>query len=426
MNNIVLIGTNHNSSPQHIRERLAFDNNKLDRYLKELRSIDGVSEVMIISTCNRVEVLYVSSFNVKDRIVDYLSEYSGIDKEELKGYLYVKENLDAVRHIFRVASSLDSMVVGEPQILGQIKDAYRWSVEFLTSGATINRIMRRAFHAAKVVKANTDISKGAVSVAYAGFLSVNKLVNLEGKKVLSIGSGEMNRLALEYFSKHGAKIYALINRTKENVKDLCEKYNVAVYDFCKIKELLNEVDIVITATSAKNPIIKKDDIPNRNLIILDLALPRDTQKGVENLENVVVIFVDDLKGVVDETLKERKKQAQIAEKIIEDELRAYQEYVESLDYDEVIKQIRLTAERIRKLEMYRFQKMYKNKLNDDIIDGVDKLTKSLLSKVLHEPTMNIKQFLNHPEGDLYIELLRRLFGLSKSKRDVRCFFSENN
>ena len=277
-----------------------------------------------------------------------------------------------------------------------------------------------------MVKANTDISRGAVSVAYAGYLGVSKLIDLEGKRVLSIGSSEMNRLALEYFSKHGADIYALANRTKSNIEDLCEKYNAPAYGLDEIGHILPEVDIVITATSSKEPIIKKCDIPNKNLIILDLALPRDTQKGVEDLENVVVIFIDDLKNVVDETLKERKKQAQIAERIIDDELKAYQEYVESLNYDEVVKQIRLTAERIRKLELYKFQKIYKNKVDDEIIDGVDKLTRSLISKILHQPTMNIKDFLNHPEGDLYVELLRRLFGLSKSKRDVRCFFSENN
>ena len=205
MSEIVVVGANHNTSPLDIREKLAFDNSKLDRYLLELKSLDGLDEVMILSTCNRVEVLYVSKTDIVDRVLEYLSCHSGIEQDELKRYLYIKRDIDAVRHVFRVASSLDSMVVGEPQILGQIKEAYKWSVEFYTSGATINRIMRRAFHAAKVVKTKTDISKGAISVAYAGFLKVKELMDVKGKNVLSIGNSEMNRLSCGCTTGYGSQ-----------------------------------------------------------------------------------------------------------------------------------------------------------------------------------------------------------------------------
>ncbi len=427
MSEIVVVGANHNTSPLDIREKLAFDNSKLDRYLLELKSLDGLDEVMILSTCNRVEVLYVSKTDIVDRVLEYLSCHSGIEQDELKRYLYIKRDIDAVRHVFRVASSLDSMVVGEPQILGQIKEAYKWSVEFYTSGATINRIMRRAFHAAKVVKTKTDISKGAISVAYAGFLKVKELMDVKGKNVLSIGNSEMNRLSCEHFSDHGAIIKAVANRTIENVLDLAEKYNSQVFGLDRLKDAFRDIDIVVTSTASNEPIIKPEFIPlDRRIVIVDLAVPQDTDRSVEKLDNVRVIHIDDLKNIVDQSLEYRKKQAELAERIIDNEIEAYKEYVKSLDYDEVIKEIRLRAERVRKLEIYKFKKIYKNRVDDELLEGIDKLTKSLLSKILHEPTMNIKGFLNHPEGDLYVELLRRLFDISKSKKDVRCFFSENN
>jgi glutamyl-tRNA reductase len=382
---------------------------------------------MILSTCNRVEILTVSDFPVSDRIVEFLSEYSKIEEEKLRDILYVKKQIDAVRHIFRVASSLDSMVVGEPQILGQIKDAYKWSVEFLTSGATINRIMRRAFHAAKIVKSRTDISKGAVSIAYAATLKAKELTDLQNKKILSVGVGEMNRLACEHFSDNGCDIVYIANRTVENAKELSRLYNAEVIGLDNLKNAFKDVDIVVTSTSSNKPIIKKDMIPeDRDIIIIDMALPRDTEEALRDMKNVYLVILDDLKGIVENSLKFRQKQAMLAENIIEDEIKAYEEYVASLDYDEIVKKLRMTIETVRQNELNKFKKLYGNELNDDIIEGIDKMTRSMFNKALHEPTKNIKMFMEHPEGDMYIELLKRIFKIEHSKKDVKCFFSENS
>ena len=426
MSSIVLVGTNHNYSPLEIREKLAFDNDKLNVELEKLRSL-GLDEVMILSTCNRVEILYVSKTDKQDSVIDFLAKHSEIEADKLKSYLYVKTDIDAVRHVFRVASGLDSMIIGEPQILGQLKEAYKWSVEFATSGATLNRIMRRAFHCAKTVRTKTDISKGAISFPYAGLIKIKELTDIKGKRVVNIGVSEMNRLACKHFFEHGAKIEAFVNRTVENAKELAENYKAEVYPLSDLKEAISKADIVITSTASTTPIIKTEHIPeDREIFILDLAVPPDTDKNLEELDNVEIILIDDLKDIVNQSIEYRKKQAEFAERLIEKEIESYKEYVESLNYDDVIRQIRQTAERIRKLEIYKFKKIYKNKVDDEILDGVDKLTKALLSKVLHQPTMNIKSFLNHPEGDLYIELLRRLFNLSNSDKDVRCFFSEHS
>ncbi len=424
---IELIGTNHKFSDLQTREKLTFHQDELEHYLKKIKSFAYVKEVMILSTCNRIEMLIVSGLPISDRIVEFLSEYSGLDVDKLYDILYIKRNIEAVRHIFRVASSLDSMVIGEPQILGQIKDAYKWSVEFMTSGATINRIMRRAFHAAKVVKTKTDISKGAVSVAYAAVLKSKKIMNLDGKKVLSIGVSEMNRLACEHFSQANAEIAYIANRTKENALELAKQYNAQLIGLDELKDVFLNVDIVVTSTASKTPIINKEFIPkNRKLLIIDMAIPKDTQDGVEDFENIELIFVDDLKNVVDESMRFRKKQSELAEEIINNELKAYIEYIESLDYDEIIKKLRIIADRIRQTELNKFKKRYKDKIDENILEGVDMLTRSLLNKVLHEPTRNIKMFMEHPEGDMYIELLKRIFKIEHSKKDVKCFFSENS
>ncbi len=424
---VTIVGTNHNYSDVETRQKLAFENNTLDVYLKTLKQIKHIKEVMILSTCNRVEVICVSEEPVEDKITEFLSDHSGLNVEALKEILYVKKDMDAVRHIFKVASSLDSMVVGEPQILGQIKEAYRWSVEFMTSGVVINRIMRRAFHTAKVVKSKTEIAKGAVSLAYAAVLKVKQKTDIANKRILSVGVGEMNRLACEHFEEFGAKIAYIANRTKKNALEIAEKHKAKVIGLKDIPSVVNEVDIIITSTSSKKPVIMRDFVKGKGkLLIIDMAVPRDTEGGIEKENGVDLVLLDDLKSVIDESVRFRNRQAAKALKIIEEELEAYKEYVESLDYDEIIKKLRIIAERIRKKELNRFKKMYKDDLDDEVLEGVDRLTHSLINKILHEPTRNIKLFIEHPEGDMYVELLKRIFKIENVKKDVKCFFSENS
>ncbi len=424
---VTLVGTNHNYSDIKTREKLAFPNDSLDIYLKTIKQIRYIKEVMILSTCNRVEIISVSEKPVEDKIMEFLSDHSGLSVDSLSNVIYVKKDMDAIRHIFKVASSLDSMVVGEPQILGQIKDAYKWSVEFMTSGVVINRIMRRAFHAAKMVKSKTDISKGAVSLAYAALLKAKEKTDIAGKNVLSVGVGEMNRLACEHFSEAGAKITYIANRTKSNALELADKYGAKAISLKEIPDVIDGIDIIITSTASKNPVILRKYVSSKKkLLIIDMAVPRDTEESIEKEEGVEIVLLDDLKNVIDESVRFRNRQASKALEIIEEELKSYQEYVESLDYDEIIKKLRVIAERTRKKELNKFKKMYKDDLDDEILEGVDRLTHSLVNKLLHEPTKNIKLFIDHPEGDMYVELLKRIFKIENVKKDVKCFFSENS
>jgi len=423
---LTLIGTNHKFSEVNLREKLVFPNNKLDIYLKEIRALDGIKEAMILSTCNRVEIIIVSNKPIKNQILGFVSDYSGIDGNTLNKILYIKYDIDVVHHIFRVASSLDSMVIGEPQILGQLKEAYKWSVEFLTSGAVTNRIMRGAFHTAKLVKSRTDIGKGAISIAYAGFLKIKELVDVVGKNVIIIGVGEMSELSAEHLAAGGANIKYIANRTPDNALKLAKQYKADVISIDSIKDAIRNVDIIITSTSSKEPIIKKQDIiTDKNLIIVDMAVPRDTETSIATLSNVRLICLDDLKNIIKSSIIFRKKQAKDAEKIVEEEVENYKAYVESLDYEYIISKLRQMAEHIRQREMRKFIKKHKNELNGDVINDLESLSNSIINKILHEPTQNIKLFIDHPEGDMYIELIKRIFKIEKPKRDLKCFFSEN-
>ncbi len=421
---VCVIGTNHRYAPQDVRERLAIGDEQIEAALKTLKSMKGVKEVMILSTCNRIEIISVLVEPVEERIVEFMSSYSSLPAEKLKEILYIKRDMEAVRHIFRVASSLDSMVLGEPQILGQLKEAYKWSVEFMTSGATINRIMRRAFHAAKAVKSRTGISKGAVSIPYAAVMKAKSLMDLEGRVLMSVGSGEMNRLTCEHFAECGVRIRYVASRTIENAKKLASAYGAQALTLQEIGDYISDVDIVVSSTGSKEPVITKEVLKNSRPLIIDLAVPRDTEPSLEKDNRIILL--DDLKSIIEEALTFRKQQAKEAEKIIDSELKAYEEYVASLDYDEVVKRLRLMAEDIRRREIARFRKSYADRIDDDVMEGVDRLTRAIINKVLHEPTVNIKLFMEHPEGDMYIELLKRIFKIEHSKKDIRCFFSENS
>ncbi len=421
-----LIGTNHNYSPITIREKCAFPTDNLDIYLKEVKSIPSIREVMIVSTCNRTEIITVSSSDVIPDIIEYLSEHSGIPIGELKGYLYVKKDLDVVKHIFRVASGLDSMVVGEPQILGQIKESYRWSVDFMASGAVLNRIMRRAFHVAKLIRSRTNIGKGAVSIAYAALIKAKNTTNIRSKRMMLVGVGGMSRLAAEHFSSSGVRITHIANRTIENARELSKKYGAKIIPLNDIANHVNSVDIIFTSTSSEKPILLPETFSKKRgkLLIIDTAIPRDVDETVGEMENITLIYLDDLKNIIENTKLMRGKQLETAESIIEAELESYISYVESMDYNNVIAKIREMADRTRKLEVKRFLRKHKE-LDDKCANDVDKMTNAIVKKILHDPTMNIREFIDHPEGDLYIELLKRVFNLEDKKKDVKCFFSEN-
>ncbi|MCD6133758.1 MAG: glutamyl-tRNA reductase [Deltaproteobacteria bacterium] len=427
---IFVVGTSYKVSSFPLRERLSFDMKNIGVPLKKLYAKKNVDEVMILSTCNRTEIIGAAENPcacVGD-ILNFVQEFKGIKKEEITPFICTKLDEEAIRHVFRVASSLDSLVVGEPQILGQMKEAYRCSVEFSTSGASLNRLMRRAFSVARRVRRETRLGEKPVSISYAAVIKMREFFggSIEGKRAMVVGGGEMARLSLKYLLSEQANVMYIADRTLEKAKEIAFNCGARAISLDEIGKFIGDVDMVVTSTASPLPVIFRKDVEKRrkDLLIMDIAVPRDVEDDVADVPGVFVYNIDELKGIVDEAIKFRKADAEKAEKIIEEEVENYIRYTESLDFELVVARLR---KRIDVLKNRELEKLYK-KLGNRVEDGdrmlIEAMVNSVLNKLLHEPTQNIRGFLNHPEGDLYIEAIKRIFSLEDAGASMHCFFAE--
>jgi len=312
---IVDIGMNHETAPVEVRECLARDLGNPEKVLTSLKEFPTVKESMFISTCNRVEVLFTTADLSKSReeVLALFSKLGGIAEESFSSSLYIHQNMEAVSHVFRVASSLDSMVLGEPQILGQIKEAYSKATREKRTGVILNRLLHKAFHVAKRVRTETGISDAAVSVSYAAVELAKKIFrDLSGKKALLIGAGEMAELAAKHLLSHGVSSISVANRTFERAVELAGVFRGTPVSFDEITAQLMEVDIVISSTASQTYVITQEKVKNsfrkrknRPIFFIDIAVPRDVDPAVNDLPNVYVYDIDDLKGVVQLNMAQR-------------------------------------------------------------------------------------------------------------------------
>ena len=327
MNQILLIGINHKTAPVELRECIAFTEEESESALQALSGKPHIKEALLFSTCNRVEVLVVADNKAEaiDATKDYIAEANKIPRAEFEDSLYIHEGDAAVRHIFRVASSLDSMVVGEPQILGQVKDAYRVATEANASGVILNRLLHRTFFVAKRIRTETGIGDHAVSISYAAVELGRKIFgSLEGKNVLLVGAGEMAELAVEHLIRNKAgKIY-VANRTFENGVTLARQFNGQPIRFEEIADSLKRVDIIISSTGSSEYVISRDQVKgvirirrNRPIFFIDIAVPRDIDPRVNRLTNSYVYDIDDLQGVIEENIEDRQREAVKGERIVD-------------------------------------------------------------------------------------------------------------
>ena len=308
MPKIMNIGLNHETAPVELRECLALESESAQRALRMMRNLSVVREGFFLSTCNRVETLFVAdqAEEARKAVMALLSKIAGVPIDRFKANLYTYENMDAVTHIFRVASSLDSMVVGEPQILGQIKEAYGQAVEEKMSGVILNRLMHKAFHVAKRVRSETGICGSAVSISYAAVELSRKIFHtLEGKTVLLIGAGEMAELAARHLLTNGVSAMTVANRTFVRAVAAAEQFHARPVYFDEIEKQLMEVDIVISSTASTEYVLTHSMVKkalkkrrNRPLFVIDIAVPRDVEPKVNDLNNVYLYDIDDLKGVI--------------------------------------------------------------------------------------------------------------------------------
>ena len=304
---IINMGMNHETAPIELRERLASESDSTLKALVSMKGLDVVKEGLFLSTCNRVEALFITEEAEEARrsVVSLMSRLGGVRAEELQACLYVFEDMDAVKHVFNVASSLDSMVLGEPQILGQIKEAYVQATNQKTSGVILNRLMHRAFHVAKRVRTETGISDAAISISYAAVGLAKKIFrDLSGRKILLIGAGEMAELAASHLMNNGVHSIRVANRTFHRAVQVAESFRGNPVSFEEIGSQLLEVDIVIASTASTEYVISYDQVKgslrkrrNRPLFFIDIAVPRDIEPRVNDLGNVYVYDIDDLQDV---------------------------------------------------------------------------------------------------------------------------------
>ena len=420
MLDIVLLGLNHKTAPVELRELLAFSKDETVAVLEGLQKCPDINEVMLISTCNRVEVLLTTSntINAVNSVKTYISEFKKILISKFEQALYMHYREEAVRHIFRVASSLDSMMVGEPQILGQIKDAYLTAILKKTSGVILNRLLHKTFFVAKRVRSETGIGDHAVSISYAAIELARKIFgNLEGKKVLLIGAGEMAELAVEHLIRNRTGEIFVANRTFERGVELSNRFKGKAIRIEEIPDCLKLVDIIISSTGSPDFVIVSNQVKgvmrsrrNRPIFFIDIAVPRDIDPDINRLNNTYVYDIDDLKGIIEENIKDRSRESVKGERIVDEAVIHFQHWFESLDVVPTIVALRNKIDSIARSEVDRTLQSL-NHLSDNDCQAICRMTNSLINKILHNPTLFLKSNGCHGDRSAYIDLTRKLFKL---------------
>jgi glutamyl-tRNA reductase len=419
---ILSIGMNHETAPVDLRECLAKDPGSADAALSYMRELACFRESLFISTCNRVEALVTTQDlpEALKSIMIMLSRISGLLEERFASSLYVHEDTDAVRHVFRVASSLDSMVVGEPQILGQMKEAYSKATREKSTGVILNRLMHKAFKVAKRVRTETGISDAAVSISYAAVELAKKIFyDLAGKKVLLIGAGEMAELAAKHLLNQGVSSIAVANRTFERAIEMARAFGGTAVSFGEIGTQLLEADIVISSTSSAGYVITREAVKNslrkrrnRPIFFIDIAVPRDVEPIVNDLPNVYVYDIDDLRGVVQLNIAQREQEAVKAERIVQEELIKFEKWLRTLDVVPTIISLKEKAENIRRTEIRKTLPSL-GAFTPSQMKALETLTLSITEKIINDPILVLKRKSGRPTKDLYLDMARRLFNLDQ-------------
>ncbi|SPD76088.1 Glutamyl-tRNA reductase [uncultured Desulfobacterium sp.] len=417
---IINIGMNHDSAPVALRECLATDPNNSTKAFDVMRNMECIKEAFFLSTCNRVEALVVTEEEeeAKKKVISMMAGMGNLPEEGLLPNLYILQGMDAVRHMFMVASSLDSMVVGEPQILGQIKEAYAGAIRQKASGVILNRLMHRAFHAAKRVRTETGICESAVSISYAAVELAKKIFHaLEGKKVLLIGAGQMAELAARHLLSHGVTSIVVANRTFDRALEVAEIFKARPVYFDEIVSQLLEVDIVITSTAAQDFLFTYEQVKaclrkrkNRPLFFIDIAVPRNVQPEINDLNNVYVYDIDELKGIIQINVEQRKLEAVKAERIIQEEVVKFEKWLKTLAVVPTIVSLKEKAESIIAAELKKSNSTLAV-LSHEQKQAVEILARSIAEKLLTDPISFLKGRSARPTLNNYLDVVRRLFNL---------------
>jgi len=419
---IIVIGVSHRTAPLPVREALAFPKDQLRDALLRLRAETGAGEAMILSTCNRVE-LYARQDDpgAVEALESFLARYHARDGRELHAVLYRYADADAIRHAFRVAASLESMVIGEPQILGQVKEAYQAAEEAGTLGSALNALRNRSLAAAKRVRTETGIGRNAVSVSYVAVELARKIFGeLKDKNVLLVGAGKMSELAAKHLVRSGGRATVLGGRTFEKAAELAAALGGKAAPLESLRDELARTDIVISGTGAPGIVIQEADVESaraarrgrhaRPLFLIDIAVPRDIDPAVRRIGGVFLYDLDDLKTVAEANLRERLKESAPAEALVEREVREFLDWQKAREVVPLLNELRRRAEEIRRHELEKARRRI-GPLTAEQDEAIEAATTAIVNKLLHSPTVHLKEAARESDAPEQLSLIRKLLGL---------------
>ncbi len=394
---LTLIGVNHKTAPIELRERIAISREDLPAATRALAAIPGVTECMIVSTCNRVEILAAVDGR-ETELSSFLYRHFGLEPSLLAPHIYRHNDQEAVRHLFRVAASLDSMVIGEPQILGQVKEAFAIARANGAVGSHLEHLLQSAFAVAKRVRTETEIGSNSVSIASVAVELAQRIFgSLHGRTVFLVGAGKMSELAARHLVQQGAGAILVTNRTVDRARQLAEPFKGRVIPFEELYDAASEADIVITSTGAPHPIFRREHGQtfmhrrrNRPMFFIDIAVPRDVDPAVNLLEGIFVYDIDDLQQIAAAHIDERGREAHNAEALVAVEVARFHERRRAVNVAPAIVSLQRQAEEIRKAELSRMQARL-GTLTAEQVAAVEALTRSLVNKFLHPPMQALKQ-----------------------------------
>jgi glutamyl-tRNA reductase len=407
---LLLAGVNHKTAPVEVRERLAFSELAIPGALDRLRTGKGICEAVILSTCNRVEITVAAEDDADPAaaIDSFLLEARG-------SQVYRYEGREAIHHLFRVAASLDAMVVGEPQILGQMKNAYAIAKTAGAMNGLLENVMSRAFSVAKRVRSETGIGQMAVSVSYAAVELSRKIFgSLDGKTVMLVGSGKMSELAARHLRRSGSSHIFVTNRTYERAVEMAALFGGTAIEYTRFIGMLPEVDIIITSSAAPHYVLTRDEMQrviaarkNKPVFVIDIAVPRNVEPSVNKVDNVFLYDIDDLQGVVNNNLEERKKEAGRAEQIVGEEVERMLSRLKVQEVAPTITGLQEQFEGIRAAEMDKLRR--RAGLTAEQMEHVDATTQAIINKIAHGPIAELRRQAGEPEGGQVAELIKRIF-----------------
>lgn len=421
---ILVVGLSHQTAPVDVRDRVAVPSSEAAMALEALFELPAIDEGALISTCNRTEAYAVTRDpdSTRTDVIRLLCDRSGMTADELEGHLFVHRDAEAVRHLFSVASGLHSMIVGEPQIAGQVKDAGRLALESGCSSRILNRLFRSAVEASKRARTETEIAAGAVSVSFAAVELARKIFgDLSNKTALVLGAGEMSELTARHLVENGVTDLLVASRTMSRAQDLADAVNGEALGWDDAIENLHRADIVISSTSAPYHILRENQVAaamesrrNRQMFLIDIAVPRDIAPEVGQIYNVVLYDIDDLQAAVGENIKKRSEEAEKARTIVEEEVEGFEAWLASLDVQPAVVALRQAFHEIMASELERAKLA---DLTDEQQERVAVLLRQFTNKLLHAPTTQLKASAEQGDGAAHVDSLIQLFNLSEVIRE---------